>query len=94
LFQKKFKTKFKKSLISEKNKDNQELFFSLIKLLSNIAYFFLKKNDLFNTFLKINDLSFYQLLLKENYISLEERTILLVFIRIVYINAQIDEKIH
>ena len=75
-----------------KIKDNQELFFSLIKLLSNITYFFLKKNDVFNTFLKINDLSFYQLLLKENYITLEERTILLVFIRMVYINDQIDEK--
>ena len=68
------------------------MFFSLIKLLSNITYFFLKKNDVFNTFLKINDLSFYQLLLKENYITLEERTILLVFIRMVYINDQIDEK--
>ena len=54
-----------------KIKNNQELFFSLIKLLSNITYFFLKKNDVFNTFLKINDLSFYQLLLKENYITLE-----------------------
>ena len=98
------KKKMKKSLISEKSdneekkeklmkiKDNQELFFSLIKLLSNITYFFLKKNDVFNTFLKINDLSFYQLLLKENYISLEERTNLLVFIRMVYINDQIDEK--
>ena len=73
-------------------KNNQELFFSLIKLLSNITYFFLKKNDVFNTFLKINDLSFYQLLLKENYITLEERRILLVFIRMVYINDQIDEK--
>ena len=101
---KNLKKKLKKSLISEKSdsdekkeklmkiKDNQELFFSLIKLLSNITYFFLKKNDVFNTFLKINDLSFYQLLLKENYISLEERTILLVFIRMVYINDQIDEK--
>ena len=75
-----------------KIKDDQELFFSLIKLLSNITYFFLKKNDVFNTFLKINDLSFYQLLLKENYITLEERTILLVYIRMVYINDQIDEK--
>ena len=77
---------------SIKIKNDQELFFSLIKLLSNITYFFLKKNDVFNTFLKINDLSFYQLLLKENYITLEERTILLVFIRMVYINDQIDEK--
>ena len=75
-----------------KIKEHQELFFSLIKLLSNITYFFLKKNDVFNTFLKINDLSFYQLLLKENYITLEERTNLLVFIRMVYINDQIDEK--
>ena len=99
------KKKTKKSLISKDErseiedkkdriiiKNNQELFFSLIKLLSNITYFFLKKNDVFNTFLKINDLSFYQLLLKENYITLEERTILLVFIRMVYINDQIDEK--
>lgn len=31
-------------------------------------------------------------MLKENYISLEERTNLLVFIRMVYINDQIDEK--
>ena len=75
-----------------KIKNNQELFFSIIKLLSNITYFFLKKNDVFDTFLKINDLTFYQLLLKENYLSLEERTNLLVFIRMVYINDQIDDQ--
>ena len=69
-----------------------ELFFSIIKLLSNITYFFLKKNDVFDTFLKINDLSFYQLLLKENYLTLEQRTNLLVFIRMVYINDQIDDQ--
>ena len=76
----------------EKIKNNQELFFSIIKLLSNITYFFMKKNDVFDTFLKINDLSFYQLLLKENYLTLEERTNLLVFIRMVYINDQIDDQ--
>ena len=76
----------------EELKNNQELFFSIIKLLSNITYFFLKKNDVFDTFLKINDLSFYQLLLKENYLTLEERTNLLVFIRMVYINDQIDDQ--
>ena len=75
-----------------KIKNNQELFFSIIKLLSNITYFFLKKNDVFDTFLKINDLTFYQLLLKENYLTLEERTNLLVFIRMVYINDQIDDQ--
>ena len=102
---KKLKKILKNSLIGKENdvdenkkekiqkiQNSQELFFSLIKLLSNITYFFLKKNDVFNTFLKINDLSFYQLLLKENYITLEERTNLLVFIRMVYINDQIDEK--
>ena len=76
----------------EELRNNQELFFSIIKLLSNITYFFLKKNDVFDTFLKINDLSFYQLLLKENYLTLEERTNLLVFIRMVYINDQIDDQ--
>ena len=76
----------------EELRNNQELFFSIIKLLSNITYFFLKKNDVFDTFLKINDLSFYQLLLKENYLTLEQRTNLLVFIRMVYINDQIDDQ--
>ena len=70
---------------------SQKLFFSLIKLLSNITYFFVKKNNVFNTFLEINDLKFYQLLLSENYLTLKDRTILLVFIRMVYINDQIEE---
>ena len=60
--------------------------------MSNITYFFIKKNDVFDTFLKINDLNFYKLLLKENYLNLEERTNLLVFIRMVYINDQIDDQ--
>ena len=75
-----------------KIKNDQELFFSIIKLLSNITHFFMKKNDVFETFLKINDLSFYQLLLKENYLTLEDRTNLLDFIRMVYINDQIDDQ--
>ena len=70
---------------------SQKLFFSLIKLLSNITYFFVMKNNVFNTFVEINDLKFYQLLLSENYLALKNRTTLLIFIRMVYINDQIEE---
>ena len=75
-----------KKLIAE-----QKFFFSLIKLLSNITYFFIMKNNTFSTFQSINDLDFYKRLLSENYISLKDRTTLLVYIRMVYINDQIDE---
>ena len=76
---------------SKKLIHEQKFFFSLIKLLSSITHFFIMKNNTFSTFQSINDLSFFQKLLQENYLSLKDRTTLLVYLRMVYINDQIDE---
>ena len=68
----------------------QNIFFSLINLLSNIN-FFSNNNKNLKIFLNINDLIFFKLILSENYLNLQNRIHLLKYIRMVYINDIIDE---
>ena len=69
----------------------QKIFFSLLNVMSNITFYFKINSSKFKIFNSINDIYFFKLLLSENYLNLEYRTILLVYIRMTYLNELIDE---
>ena len=70
----------------------QKIFFSLLNVMSNITFYFKIGSSKFKIFNSINDIYFFKLLLSENYLNLEYRTNLLVYIRMTYLNELIDEK--